>query len=187
MRSTMPAAISLTLALAACTPSTPEQGTTLARAPAGSTAKSSEDATTKPDRGTPPAKTAGPVEPDGASDPALTVSGTYSYRTDEMSLDMIGKRVCFEPDDASRATLPVHRHGSPSRSFCFRESDAVARQLGFTLDSRPGACGVQGPATVEIAGYRLGAPDSDEADQATLLAVRTAGRPSDVACEGPTS
>lgn len=42
--------------------------------------------------------------------PPIVLDGQYSARTDEMSLQIIGDRVCFAPDKAQWGRLPVKRH-----------------------------------------------------------------------------
>ncbi|HZH44324.1 MAG TPA: hypothetical protein VEY50_09625 [Lysobacter sp.] len=128
---------------------------------------------------TPPATT--PAAADAAAQ--NRVQGRYSYLTDEMSLDMIGPRVCFHPDAASAKTLP-QRDGATGRMvwFCFEDSEAVARTLGFELKPPADGCGLEGQASVTVTGYRFGAPNSDETDSARLVSVERAEPPKPVRC-----
>jgi hypothetical protein len=103
--------------------------------------------------------------------PTMVVTGTWSYYTDEQSLEMLGDSVCFEPSADSVARFPVLKHAYHSSWFCF--SNRAKAKVAFALPARRDkrGCGIGGKATVSITDYERYDGEGDDFDAARLLSV----------------
>ena len=111
-----------------------------------------------------------------ATPASLTLSGKFTYSTDEMSQEMTGDAVCFYPDKAGQSAVLGYLKTSARRYghdvwFCFDNSATAAKQLGFKLGPTKGSCGVTGVATVVITKYSHYAEEGDGNDTATFVSV----------------
>jgi hypothetical protein len=111
-----------------------------------------------------------------------TFSGHYEYRTDEESLDIIGRQVCFFPSEPSARQVPRFAGDKRHPWFCFSNSEAAAKMLGFRLKAPAKGCGIRGDATVTVSDYVLYTKEGDGNDAATLRAVVQKSIPEPMPC-----
>ncbi|ATD62851.1 MAG: hypothetical protein ACOH2S_02070 [Janthinobacterium svalbardensis] len=113
--------------------------------------------------------------------PPIVLDGQYSARTDEMSLQIIGERVCFVPDKAqwSRLPRPAATHAV---WFCF-SNDGEARRLLRVPARQADNCGWQARARIVIDTYQAYVEQGDGNDMARLASVVKVAQPNAIACE----
>lgn len=113
--------------------------------------------------------------------PPIVLDGQYSLRTDEMSLEIIGNRVCFAPDKAQwgRFPRPAATHDA---WFCF-SNDAQARRLLRVPARQADNCGWQARARIVIDTYQPYVEQGDGNDMARLASVVKVAQPNAIACE----
>lgn len=111
----------------------------------------------------------------------IVLDGQYSQRTDEMSLQIIGERVCFAPDKAQwgRLPRPAAKHDA---WFCFA-NDAEARKLLRVPARQLDNCGWQARARIIIDTYQPYLQEGDGNDMARLASVDKVAQPNAIACE----
>ena len=109
------------------------------------------------------------------------LDGQYSLRTDEMSLQIIGDRVCFAPDKAQwgRLPRPAAQH---EIWFCFA-NDGEARRLLRVPARQADNCGWQARARIIIDSYQPYMEQGDGNDMARLASVIKVAQPNAIACE----
>ncbi|MFN4325666.1 MAG: hypothetical protein ACK4FP_07235 [Azonexus sp.] len=100
-----------------------------------------------------------------------TFSGRYQYRTDQDSLDVIGRQVCFFPSGHSARLVPRPAGDTRLPWFCFSNSEAAAKMLGFRLKMQSKGCGIRGSATLTVSNYVPYTKEGDGNDIATLKVV----------------
>ena len=111
----------------------------------------------------------------------IVLDGQYSARTDEMSLQIIGNRVCFAPDKAQWGRLP-RPAASHDAWFCF-SNDSEARRLLRVPARQADNCGWQARARIVIDTYQPYLEQGDGNDMARLTSVVKAAQPNAIACE----
>ncbi|WP_298405289.1 hypothetical protein [Janthinobacterium sp.] len=113
--------------------------------------------------------------------PRIVLDGQYSLRTDEMSLQIIGDRVCFAPDKAQwgRLPRPAAQH---EIWFCFA-NDGEARRLLRVPARQADNCGWQARARIIIDSYQPYMEQGDGNDMARLASVIKVAQPNAIACE----
>ena len=112
----------------------------------------------------------------------MTFSGRYEYRTDQESLDIIGRQVCFYPSGPSARAVPRQAGDGRLPWFCFANSQAAAKMLGFSLSAQLKGCGVRGIATVTVSKYVRYAKEGDGNDLATLTVIERKSKPEPLPC-----
>lgn len=112
----------------------------------------------------------------------ITLSGRYEYRTDEESLDIVGRQVCFFPSASSAGKVPRPASDKRISWFCFSNSETAARMLGFSLKAPAKACGIRGQAMVTVSDYILYTKEGDGNDVATLRTVVQQSAPETLPC-----
>lgn len=113
--------------------------------------------------------------------PPIVLDGQYSLRTDEMSLEIIGNRVCFAPDKAQWGRLP-RPAASHAVWFCF-SNDGEARRLLRVPARQADNCGWQARARIVIDTYQPYVEQGDGNDMARLASVIKVAQPNAIACE----
>ena len=113
--------------------------------------------------------------------PPIVLDGQYSARTDEMSLEIIGKRVCFAPDKAQWGRLP-RPAATHAVWFCF-SNDGEARRLLRVPARQADNCGWQARARIVIDTYQPYVEQGDGNDMARLQSVVKVAQPNAIACE----
>ncbi|MDN2670433.1 hypothetical protein OX459_03390 [Janthinobacterium sp. SUN026] len=111
----------------------------------------------------------------------IVFDGLYSARTDEMSLEIIGKRVCFAPDKAQWGRLP-RPAATHDAWFCF-SNDGEARRLLRVPARQADNCGWQARARIVIDTYQPYVEQGDGNDMARLASVVKVAQPNAIACE----
>lgn len=111
----------------------------------------------------------------------IVLDGQYSARTDEMSLQIIGNRVCFAPDKAQWGRLP-RPAATHDAWFCF-SNDAEARRLLRVPARQADHCGWQARARIVIESYQPYGEQGDGNDMARLTSVIKVAQPNAIACE----
>lgn len=111
----------------------------------------------------------------------IVLDGQYSARTDEMSLEIIGNRVCFAPDKAQWGRLP-RPAATHDAWFCF-SNDAEARRLLRVPARQADNCGWQARARIVIDTYQPYVEQGDGNDMARLASVVKVAQPNAIACE----
>ena len=111
----------------------------------------------------------------------IVLDGQYSQRTDEMSLQIIGERVCFAPDKAQWGRLP-RPAATHDAWFCF-SNDAEARKLLRVPARQADNCGWQARARIVIDTYQPYVEQGDGNDMARLVSVIRVAQPNAIACE----
>lgn len=111
----------------------------------------------------------------------IVLDGQYSARTDEMSLQIIGNRVCFAPDKAQWGRLP-RPAATHDAWFCF-SNDAEARRLLRVPARQADNCGWQARARIVIESYQPYGEQGDGNDMARLTSVIKVAQPNAIACE----
>ena len=111
----------------------------------------------------------------------IVLDGQYSARTDEMSLELIGNRVCFAPDKAQWGSLP-RPAATHDAWFCF-SNDAEARRLLRVPARQADNCGWQARARIVIDSYQPYGEQGDGNDVARLASVVKVAQPNAIACE----
>ena len=109
--------------------------------------------------------------------PPIVLDGQYSARTDEMSLQFIGKR----PDKAQRGRLP-RPAATHDAWFCF-SNDGEARRLLRVPARQADNCGWQARARIVIDSYQPYVEQGDGNDMARLASVIKVAQPNAIACE----
>lgn len=115
------------------------------------------------------------------SEKLIVLDGQYSQRTDEMSLQIIGERVCFAPDKAQWGRLP-RPAAAHDAWFCF-SNDAEARKLLRVPARQLDNCGWQARARIIIDTYQPYLQEGDGNDMARLASVDKVAQPNAIACE----
>lgn len=115
------------------------------------------------------------------SEKPIVLDGQYSQRTDEMSLQIIGDRVCFAPDKAQWGRLP-RPAATHDAWFCF-SNDAEARKLLRVPARQADNCGWQARARIIIDTYQPYLQEGDGNDMARLASVDKVAQPNAIACE----
>ena len=113
--------------------------------------------------------------------PPIVLDGQYSLRTDEMSLEIIGNRVCFAPDKAQWGRLP-RPAATHAAWFCF-SNDGEARRLLRVPARQADNCGWQARARIVIDTYQPYVEQGDGNDMARLASVVKVAQPNAIACE----
>ncbi|MGK5009263.1 hypothetical protein [Janthinobacterium sp. MDB2-8] len=113
--------------------------------------------------------------------PPIVLDGQYSARTDEMSLQIIGNRVCFAPDKAQWGRLP-RPAATHDAWFCF-SNDGEARRLLRVTARQADNCGWQARARIVIDTYQAYVEQGDGNDMARLASVIKVAQPNAIACE----
>lgn len=113
--------------------------------------------------------------------PPIVLDGMYNVRTDEMSLEIIGNRVCFAPDKAQWGRLP-RPAATHDAWFCF-SNDAEARRLLRVPARQADNCGWQARARIVIDSYQAYVEQGDGNDMARLQSVVKVAQPNAIACE----
>ena len=113
--------------------------------------------------------------------PPIVLDGQYSLRTDEMSLEIIGNRVCFAPDKAQWGRLP-RPAATHDAWFCF-SNDSQARRLLRVPARQADNCGWQARARIVIDTYQAYMEQGDGNDMARLASVVKVAQPNAIACE----
>ncbi|MGK5028101.1 hypothetical protein [Janthinobacterium sp. MDT1-19] len=113
--------------------------------------------------------------------PPIVLDGQYSARTDEMSLQIIGNRVCFAPDKAQWGRLP-RPAATHDAWFCF-SNDGEARRLLRVPARQADNCGWQARARIVIDTYQAYVEQGDGNDMARLASVIKVAQPNAIACE----
>ena len=111
----------------------------------------------------------------------IVLDGQYSARTDEMSLEIIGNRVCFAPDKAQWGRLP-RPAATHAVWFCF-SNDGEARRLLRVPAGQADNCGWQARARIVIDSYQPYVEQGDGNDMARLGSVVKVAQPNAIACE----
>ena len=111
----------------------------------------------------------------------IVLDGQYSVRTDEMSVQIIGERVCFAPDKAQWGRLP-RPAAAHDAWFCFA-NDGQARRLLRVPARQPDNCGWQARARIVIDSYQPYGEQGDGNDMARLASVIKVAQPNAIACE----
>ena len=111
----------------------------------------------------------------------IVLDGQYSARTDEMSLELIGNRVCFAPDKAQWGRLP-RPAAAHDAWFCFA-NDGQARRLLRVPARQADNCGWQARARIVIDSYQAYGEQGDGNDMARLVSVIRVAQPNAIACE----
>ena len=101
----------------------------------------------------------------------LTLTGSYEYRTDSESLEMIGGFVCFFPNKESAKLLPRPKTDQRLSWFCFTNRAQSKKLLGITTKSTKPNCGMAGTATVQVSDYEAYLGEGDSFDTALLQSV----------------
>jgi hypothetical protein len=122
---------------------------------------------------------AGAVE---AHNQTLRLEGRYEYRTDEESLEVLGRQVCFVPSASSAKLLPRRPSDRRLAWFCFTDSEQAARAFGFPLAALAGACGVTGTASIDVSAFQVFHDEGDGNDVATLVHVHSKSVPARLPC-----
>lgn len=111
----------------------------------------------------------------------IVLDGQYSVRTDEMSVQIIGERVCFAPDKAQWGRLP-RPAAAHDAWFCFA-NDGQARRLLRVPARQADNCGWQARARIVIDSYQPYLEQGDGNDMARLASVIKVAQPNAIACE----
>ncbi|NBV19215.1 hypothetical protein [Janthinobacterium sp.] len=111
----------------------------------------------------------------------IVLDGQYSVRTDEMSVQIIGERVCFAPDKAQWGRLP-RPAAAHDAWFCFA-NDGQARRLLRVPARQADNCGWQARARIVIDSYQPYGEQGDGNDMARLASVIKVAQPNAIACE----
>ena len=111
----------------------------------------------------------------------IVLDGQDSVRTDEMSVQIIGERVCFAPDKAQWGRLP-RPAAAHDAWFCFA-NDGQARRLLRVPARQADNCGWQARARIVIDSYQPYGEQGDGNDMARLASVIKVAQPNAIACE----
>jgi hypothetical protein len=112
----------------------------------------------------------------------LTFDGSYEYRSDQESLEIIGKQVCFYPSQPTSTLIPRSSGDQRLAWFCFSNSQKAANMLGFSLSKQSKACGIRGTAKVTVVEYKRYTGEGDGNDVATLKVVLEKSPPQALPC-----
>ncbi|MFT3816287.1 MAG: hypothetical protein QM750_01430 [Rubrivivax sp.] len=113
---------------------------------------------------------------------SVLLEGVAERYTDKETLGLQGDNLCFVVAGPSQRYIP--REGDTRVPwFCF--SDRKAALLALKLPDEPakGTCGYRVPATVVVGDYAVNRQESAVFDTATLIAVRSRGAVSAIACK----
>jgi hypothetical protein len=110
----------------------------------------------------------------------IVVSGAFTIRLDETSVQLIGKRVCFLPEGETRKLIP-RDNDRRTPWFCF-SNQAVAEKLLQIPEQENGSCGVTGTAEIVISDYMVDKAEGDVFDTAKLVKIISRSTPSQLPC-----
>ncbi|MBL8428709.1 MAG: hypothetical protein JNJ95_02280 [Dechloromonas sp.] len=117
-----------------------------------------------------------------ATETPIILSGRYEFRTNQESLEILGKQVCFYPSLPSSAAIPRPTEDRRLPWFCFSNAALAASMLGFRLDDNLGKCGIGGHAKIAVANYQRYAGEGDGNDVASLIKVLRISPPKPLYC-----
>ncbi|MBF6023973.1 hypothetical protein [Lysobacter niastensis] len=115
-----------------------------------------------------------------AADP-LHFEGRFEFRTDAESLDVVGRQVCFFPDQNTARIAPRGADDRRMVWFCFKNTDAAFAALKIPRATKDG-CGFQGAAAVEVVGYVADRQEGDGNDTAELVRASKVSDLAPIAC-----
>lgn len=118
-----------------------------------------------------------------AADKNLTLSGEYSYFTDEMSLEMMGQNICMYPDATTAKLVPRKKGDARDVWFCFTDFEQARAALEIPEATPANSCGFKGNLTVEVKDYKVNEAENDDFDVATLVKVISHEKPSTIECQ----
>lgn len=110
------------------------------------------------------------------------LEGRYEYRTDEESLEIRGKQVCFFPSKSSSKSISRPSGDYRIPWFCFKNSEQAAHLFGFSINQNSHKCGFEGNAKIKISNYIRYGGEGDANDIATLDAVLKSTKPHTISC-----
>lgn len=117
-----------------------------------------------------------------AADTKITFEGSYEYRTDTESLEMLGEQVCFFPSKPSSENVPRPTGDHRMPWFCFTNSKQAAHLFGFELNASSHECGIKGNAKITVFSYKRYTGEGDDNDVATLDLVVEKSKPESLPC-----
>lgn len=118
-----------------------------------------------------------------AAGKSLTLSGEYTYYTDEMSLEMMGQNICMFPD-ANTAKLVLRPKGDARDVwFCFTDFGQARVALDIPEAAPEKGCGFKGNITAEVKDYSVNQAENDDFDVATLVKVISHEKPVVIECQ----
>jgi hypothetical protein len=119
----------------------------------------------------------------GLAGSSLSLSGTYTHRTDETSLELIGDAVCFHPSTASAKLLPRPPSDKRSAWFCLTNGKRAKALLAIPVKGDKAGCGSTGTATITVTNYVTYLGEGDGFDTALLQSVASRSGTKVLACE----
>lgn len=113
----------------------------------------------------------------------LTLSGEYTYYTDEMSLEMMGQNICMYPDASTAKLVPRKKGDARDVWFCFTDFEQARAALDIPETVPEKSCGFKGNITVEVKDYNVNQAENDDFDVATLVKVISHEKPAVIECQ----
>ena len=100
----------------------------------------------------------------------IKITGSYTYRTDEQSQEIIGDLVCFTPDPSSKKLIPRQKNDFRDVWFCFNNSAEALKLLNVKSELN-NKCGYEAEAKVIVKDYKVYSGEGDGFDTADLVSV----------------
>ncbi|WP_053007679.1 hypothetical protein [Pragia fontium] len=112
----------------------------------------------------------------------MTLSGEYSFYTDEMSMEMIGQNICMSPDAQTGKQIPRSKNDERQLWFCFSDYEQARKALDIPKQAPEKGCGYSGKLTVEVSDYHVNQQQNDDFDVAKLVKVINYQKPDVIEC-----
>ena len=112
----------------------------------------------------------------------IKITGSYTYRTDEQSQEIIGDLACFTPDSASKKLIPRQENDRRDVWFCFNNSEQALKLLKVKSELN-NKCGYEAEAKVIIKDYKVYSGEGDGFDTANLVSVTTVAPQKIISCD----
>lgn len=122
------------------------------------------------------------IDNDISHNKKIILEGTYEFRSDQNSLEIRGKQICFFPNESSAKIIPKLPEDIRLSWFCFSNTEYAAYALNISLADSTN-CGVDGLAKIVVADYEIFKEEGEGNDLAKLLEVIEISNTKPLLCE----
>ncbi|MCL2076746.1 MAG: hypothetical protein FWH15_10030 [Betaproteobacteria bacterium] len=113
---------------------------------------------------------------------SVTLSGEFTRRTDRLTLELLGDKLCFSAVGVSAKLIP-REDDSRAPWFCFSNGQEAMQMLQVPASKPPeGKCGYSGEATLTVTRYIADRNESCVSDMAQLIDVIASTMPQLIDC-----
>ena len=112
----------------------------------------------------------------------ITLEGSYEFRSDQTSLEIRGKQICFFPNENSYESIPRSAGDIRFPWFCFANTEYAASSLNVSLQEFAD-CGIEGLAKIVVSDYKIYKGEGSGNDVAKLIEVLEKSNAHPLPCE----